>query len=132
MVPGPPRRPILTPESFEIFLLAYRVHAEHERARAEEALRESEERFRALVQNSSDITVILEPDATVRYASPALERILGYPPESIIGEDPFDYIHPDDLEKESLALFDPRFPPISGIISGLGYEFFPQNLLEFP
>ncbi len=34
--------------------------------------------FRSLVQNSSDIMLILEADGTVRYVSPALERVLGY------------------------------------------------------
>jgi two-component system cell cycle sensor histidine kinase/response regulator CckA len=75
-----------------------RIRSEQERARAERALRESEERFRALVQNSSDITVTLDPDGTVRYASPALERILGYEPNAILGDNPFDYMHPDDVE----------------------------------
>ena len=49
-----------------------------ERKEAEEALRSSEERFRTLVQNSSDMINVFGADGTVLYASPATERILGY------------------------------------------------------
>ena len=43
-------------------------------------MRASEKRFRVLVQNASDIITIIDADGTVRYESPAVERILGYPP----------------------------------------------------
>src|SRR5256885_5996418 len=51
--------------------------------RAEQAVRESEERFRSLIQNASDIVTILDADGTIRYKSPAVERILGYKSEEI-------------------------------------------------
>jgi PAS domain S-box-containing protein len=70
-----------------------------ERRSTEEVLRESEERFRTLVQYGSDIITILEADGTIRYESPAVERVLGYRPEEMIGTDAFDYVHPDDLER---------------------------------
>ncbi len=70
-----------------------------ERRRAEEALRESEERFRALVQNASDIITVIDADGTVRYVSPAIERVLGYRPEEMIGNSAFDFLHPEDLEE---------------------------------
>ncbi|WP_432988465.1 diguanylate cyclase domain-containing protein [Dactylosporangium sp. CA-233914] len=49
------------------------------------ALAEQEERFRALVQHSSDITVIAGPDHVLTYASPAVERTFGVPPDAVIG-----------------------------------------------
>jgi diguanylate cyclase (GGDEF)-like protein/PAS domain S-box-containing protein len=70
-----------------------------ERRRLEETLRESEERFRSLVQNASDLITILEADGTVRYDSPAIERMLGYGPEERIGSSAFDYIHPEDVSR---------------------------------
>jgi PAS domain S-box-containing protein len=72
--------------------------------RAEKALRESEERFSALVRFTSDIITILEADGTIRYESPAIERVLGYKPEELIGSNAFDYIHPDDVERVSSIL----------------------------
>ena len=70
-----------------------------ERKRAAEALGKSEERFRALTQNSSDIVTLLGTDGTVRYQSPCIEHILGYRPEELVGENVFDYVHPEDVER---------------------------------
>jgi diguanylate cyclase (GGDEF)-like protein/PAS domain S-box-containing protein len=67
------------------------------RKRVEEGLRKSEERFRALTQKSSDIVTLLGTDGTIRYQSPSIERILGYQPEELVGENVFDYVHPKDL-----------------------------------
>lgn len=69
------------------------------RRRAERALRESEERFRSLVQYASDIIVVLDAEGVIRYESPAVERVLGYKPEERIGKSAFDLLHPDDAEK---------------------------------
>src|SRR5215203_937151 len=70
-----------------------------ERKEAETAIKESEERFRSLVQNTSDIITILEADGTVRYISPAVERVMGYKPEEQIGTSAFGSVHPDDRER---------------------------------
>jgi len=67
-----------------------------ERRTAEQALRESEARFRALIENSLDVTLLLEADATVRYASPSVERVLGFRPDEIVGRSAFDLVHTDD------------------------------------
>lgn len=83
-----------------------------ERRRAEEALRLSEERFRSLVQNASDMIVVLSGDATLQYASPSVERVLGYRPEEWVGRNVFALIHPDDAVRVRDALTrvvpDPR------------------------
>jgi PAS domain S-box-containing protein len=64
--------------------------------KAIDELAKSEERFRSLVQNSSDIITVLEADGTINYVSPSVERILGYKPEEVVGNNAFEYIHPQE------------------------------------
>ncbi|MGI8649999.1 MAG: PAS domain-containing protein [Rubrobacter sp.] len=68
-----------------------------ERQKAERRLRESEERFRALVDKSSEIVKLVNLDGKLRYASPAMERVLGYSSDEIVGRNIFDFLHPDDI-----------------------------------
>jgi diguanylate cyclase (GGDEF)-like protein/PAS domain S-box-containing protein len=78
--------------------LLHQANGAVERERLASAdLATSEQRFRALVQNSSDVFLILKPDGTVDYQSPAVERVLGYPPGERLGRQIFELTHPDDL-----------------------------------
>jgi PAS domain S-box-containing protein len=70
-----------------------------EKLHMDQRLRESEFRFRALIEHSSDGIVVLAADATVLYASPSTTRILGYAGEAVVGRNSFALIHPDDQEQ---------------------------------
>jgi PAS domain S-box-containing protein len=70
-----------------------------QRKAAEDALKESEIRFRSLIQNASDMIRILDRQGKIRYESPSTERILGYPEGALTGKEPWPYIHPDDVER---------------------------------
>src|SRR5919107_3760148 len=70
-----------------------------ERKEVEKVSKESEERLRTLLQNTSDIITILEADGSIRYVSPAVERVTGYKPEEQIGINAFGSVHSDDREQ---------------------------------
>jgi PAS domain S-box-containing protein len=85
------------------------------RARLYARVRHSEERYRALTQNSSDLVTVMETTGIVRYQSAAIERMLGYSQEELLGKNAFDYVHPDDLQRVKIAydegLKDPGSQP---------------------
>ena len=74
-----------------------------ERRAAEEELRVREEHFRSLIENASDVICVLTPDGTSLYESPSVERVLGWKPEEIVGQENFAFRHPDDAERADAA-----------------------------
>ncbi len=58
----------------------------------------SEDRFRSLIQNSSDVTMILAETGDFRYLSPAIKELLQYEPDELIGLRAMDFVHPEDLD----------------------------------
>jgi len=67
-----------------------------ERKRAEKMLRESEERFRALTETTSDWIWEVNTDGVYTYASPKVKDLLGYEPKEITGKTPFDLMPPEE------------------------------------
>jgi PAS domain S-box-containing protein len=67
-----------------------------EQKRAEAALRESEGRYRSLIENISDIVAVVGACQTLRYISPSTERVLGYTAGEALGRSPLDFVHPED------------------------------------
>ncbi len=65
-------------------------------AREQKALKASEEYFRSLIENTTDIILVIGEDTTIRYISPACERSLGYTHEEMINKSGIDFVHPDD------------------------------------
>ncbi|RYG03801.1 MAG: response regulator, partial [Chitinophagaceae bacterium] len=63
---------------------------------AEQALLDSEQKFRLLAQHSEDIITENLPDGTIIYASPSVKKVLGYMPSEVEGNDIVAYVHPDD------------------------------------
>lgn len=74
----------------------------------EQRQKRSEKYYRALIENAMDIVTVLEADGTIRSVSPAVRRILGYPPEERIGKTIDTIVHPDDLPALRKALEEAR------------------------
>jgi PAS domain S-box-containing protein len=87
--------------------------------RAQEELRRSERYFRSLIENSSDVTVVIGEDRVVRYASPSLKRVLGHDPDDLLGRDVLAYVAPEDRDGV-LAALEHR---LAGAVSTTSTEF---------
>jgi PAS domain S-box-containing protein len=71
---------------------------------AYEHLLGSETRFRALVQSSSDVITLVDPDGVVIYQSAALQTVFGLPAVGLVGLPISHWVHPDDVERLEYAL----------------------------
>ena len=94
------------PDVLFVQALAHVLATALERARVEEALRKSEEHFRSLTENASDIVTILGDDGILRYVSPSVQRLLGYSTNELLGRNAFEFMHPDELGPVMEALAD--------------------------
>ncbi len=76
-----------------------------EKEYAEATVRTSEERYRSLVQNSFDTTLVLDSSGRISYASPAINSFLGISPAEVVGQPAVDLVHPDERQEigESLV-----------------------------
>ncbi|MBI2924291.1 MAG: response regulator [Verrucomicrobia bacterium] len=95
-----------------------------ERARrhnAEETLRRREDYFHALMENTSDIVTIVDEAGLIRYASPSVERVLGFRPDDWIGQNLSGRVHPDDVSELFTALS--QSSQRAGVRVTLGFRF---------
>jgi PAS domain S-box-containing protein len=88
----------------EIIGTACCAHDITERVRTEAEIRNSEHRFRALIEQSTDAIAILSASGKPLYVSPSIKNILGYTDEEVIQLDPLFLIHPDDRSMAVLLL----------------------------
>jgi diguanylate cyclase (GGDEF)-like protein/PAS domain S-box-containing protein len=89
-------------------VVARQVTAVRENVRlvAEREARRGEARFRSLVQNASDVIVVVDPDSRIRYETPSVERVLGYRLDELRGMRLAALVHPDDAERHDALLVD--------------------------
>ena len=88
-----------------------------QRKRAEQAVQASEKRFRALIEHAYDVVLLVSAEATVLYASPPVETVLGYRPEELVGRNGYELVHPDHL-REAASQFTRSMQHPGSIITG--------------
>jgi PAS domain S-box-containing protein len=106
------------------------------RKKAEIVIKKSDERFKALIQNSNDIIRILDKNGIIIFDSPSSSRILGYPEGFFVGKNPFDFIHPEDVErikkdlKEVYSNYNSGIPSIFRILKADGSYLFVESIAK--
>ena len=92
-----------------------------ERKQSEEALRESEEKYRLIAENTSDGIILFDADSRVKYVSPSFGRQLGYETDefNLTPEGIYSFIHPDDHD----LVFSDIYSAIELKKNGLTYSY---------
>ena len=60
--------------------------------------------YRTLVEEVNDLATVIDADGMITYVSPAVTRILGYDPDELVGREGFEFVHPEDRERNADAL----------------------------
>ena len=85
-------------ESKIIDIVRKQVEVAYKNKRQRKAIKESEEKYKTLVEQSTDLIIEADISGIFRYVSPNHKDILGYEPSELIGTSIFDNIHPEDRE----------------------------------
>ncbi len=96
--------------------------ARADQARAEEARRQGEERFRALIEHGADAVALVAPDGTLLFASHSTERLLGFTPAELVGRSGFERVHPDDVPRAQSAFAEIATRPGMPLAVGLRWR----------
>jgi PAS domain S-box-containing protein len=87
---------------------AYRMVGSHrdvgERKRLQEEIDRDARRFRAMIENGSDIITLINADGIVTYQSPSITRLLGYAPDEVLGASFYNLVHPNELKRATETL----------------------------
>jgi PAS domain S-box-containing protein len=87
-------------------LLANRISNAVEKYRSLEEVASTRRFYTKLIEHSTDVIPVIGEDGTLKYLSPSAELHLGYKPADVVGDDVWDYIHPDDLERATEKFFE--------------------------
>jgi PAS domain S-box-containing protein len=69
-----------------------------------ESVKDESDWYRTLVEEVNDLATVVDPDGRITYVSPAVTRILGYDPDELIGHEGYEFVHPEDRDRNADAL----------------------------
>jgi len=69
-----------------------------DKIKVQKRLKASEQKYRLISENMSDVITLNTPSGKVTYISPSVKDVLGYSPEEIIGNSPYQWFHPEDID----------------------------------
>jgi PAS domain S-box-containing protein len=102
-----------TPDQYAV--LANRVKNAVKQYRAEKKIEQIQQRFRKLIEHSTDVISIVDQNGRWQFLTPSSQRILGYEPEELVGDIGFDHVHSDDqaeaIRKFNEAINNPDWIP---------------------
>lgn len=99
----------ILPADFYLSLLRgieKRTITEIQRVKTQEIVINNERRFRALIEKSSELTVIVDTSGIVKFISPSVRQIMGYETTEVEGKNAFDFVHESDKETAFLGLIE--------------------------
>jgi diguanylate cyclase (GGDEF)-like protein/PAS domain S-box-containing protein len=128
------RSPLFGPSGEVVGVLSLATDRTRE-LEAKQALQASEQRFRALVQRSSDIAMLFDPDGTILYVSPSIESISGLRVDQLLGSNGWDYLHPSDREDVTVTVTQRLGPdkPVTGewrMMTAAGWRWFEMTFTD--
>jgi len=91
-------------------------HAEHEENQI------TDEVLKSLINISTDVITVLNPEGTVLYESDSIKRMLGYDKDELVGQNAFTYIHKDDLKKVYSDFMNGLSSPGKSIITSFRFR----------
>jgi PAS domain S-box-containing protein len=79
-------------------VLVANAEAALDRLERRQEITEVKERLQSFLRGTTDIIALVAEDGTVAYHNPAVDPVLGYDPDALVGESVFEYVHPDDRD----------------------------------
>ncbi len=84
-------------------ILANRIANAVAQTRAEREVTRTREYFGTILEHASDYVMVVDDTGVVQYISPAVERVMGYPPADLYGVEAFEMTHPEDVDEAVTA-----------------------------